>query len=611
MTKKIIYNFLLTVFFFLFSSQSAWANDFASFYKTTYEFAQNGEATVFQEISLVNQTADFYVSEYALSIVGGQVYNVEAYDKIGALRVKTTQKEKTVILSTAFNEKIVGKGQMLSFILKYKVRDLAKKEGNLWQISLPKLANYQDIEEYNVDLKIPGEFGRIAFVNPSPRKEEMNENFTLLSFKKDDLIKYGVLVSLGQYQTFDFNLYYDLVNPTDKEVIEKITIPPDTPYQTVFFGNISPLPLQVSLDEDGNWFADFLLAPNQKLKVEVAGQADIFGRPKTNTTFDFNGNPNDYLEPTKYWETLSPEISEKAKELKSPEKIFDFVAKTLNYQYDNLGQGLRQGAVAALKNPDQAVCSEFTDLFIALCRAAGIPARELEGFAYTDNPKLNNLSLENDLLHSWPEYYDKIQKQWLMVDPTWANTTGGLDYFNKFDLNHFVFVIHGKNDAFPYPPGSYREKNSSNRQIFVSMSKEAVTSRQKILAVEELNPGNIWSLKGNLAEAKIRNLSGFAIYNLKLFSEDGKVTPSSWQYPVVLPFSVFEQRFNISPKDNLTDYSLNLNFTADDQTISLRFKVFSLLQRGLLLGSVMLIILMIFILRSFRKHNLQSKTNQC
>ena len=37
------------------------------------------------------------------------------------------------------------------------------------------------------------------------------------------------------------------------------------------------------------------------------------------------------------------------------------------------------------------------------------------------------------------------------VDPTWGDTTGGVDYYNFFDLNHIVFAYNGKSSEQPPP----------------------------------------------------------------------------------------------------------------------------------------------------------------
>ena len=114
---------------------------------------------------------------------------------------------------------------------------------------------------------------------------------------------------------------------------------------------------------------------------------------------------------------------------------------------------------------------EFTDTFIALSRAAGIPAREINGYAYTENPHVQPMGMVSDVLHSWPEYYDKEKNFWVPIDPTWGNTTGGVDFFHKLDLRHFAFVIHGVDSSKPYPPGSYKLGANPQKDVYVSFGK--------------------------------------------------------------------------------------------------------------------------------------------
>jgi len=69
---------------------------------------------------------------------------------------------------------------------------------------------------------------------------------------------------------------------------------------------------------------------------------------------------------------------------------------------------------------------EFTDLFIALSRAAGIPAREINGFAYTDDIRLRPLDLVTDMLHAWPEYYDEEKESGHLLTPLGKKQLRGL-----------------------------------------------------------------------------------------------------------------------------------------------------------------------------------------
>ena len=48
---------------------------------------------------------------------------------------------------------------------------------------------------------------------------------------------------------------------------------------------------------------------------------------------------------------------------------------------------------------------------------------------------------------------------WIMVDPTWGSTTGGVDYFHQLDFDHFAFVIKGESSTYPIPAGGYNYTN--------------------------------------------------------------------------------------------------------------------------------------------------------
>jgi hypothetical protein len=149
-----------------------------------------------------------------------------------------------------------------------------------------------------------------------------------------------------------------------------------------------------------------------------------------------------------------PEIIAIAKQYHQPEEIFNFVTDYLTYDYSQVNQPLhRQGAIAALANPSQASCTEFTDLFIAVARAAGLPTRQLIGHAYSDDPIIKPLSLVTDVLHAWPEYWDESQQTWRQVDPTWHHTAPDADYFHSWDVNHFVLAINGLSSHQPTAAG--------------------------------------------------------------------------------------------------------------------------------------------------------------
>jgi hypothetical protein len=146
-----------------------------------------------------------------------------------------------------------------------------------------------------------------------------------------------------------------------------------------------------------------------------------------------------------------------------------------------------------------------------LTRAAGIPARQAVGYAYTTNTKLRPLSLNTDVLHAWPEYYDRQTGEWKPIDPTWASTTGGIDYYDKLDFNHIVFAYNGYRDDYPYPAGSYKTSENTARSIDVGFAdpQDAVAAAPAVAAMITF-PQNIFSAVSSTGEVAVTNTSGTA-----------------------------------------------------------------------------------------------------
>jgi hypothetical protein len=81
--------------------------------------------------------------------------------------------------------------------------------------------------------------------------------------------------------------------------------------------------------------------------------------------------------------------------------------------YRKLRKTMAANSTTALEVLDNLAgdCTEHTLLFVALARAAGIPAREVGGLMFADIGK------PTFGWHAWAEIHDG--KQWVTVDPTW------------------------------------------------------------------------------------------------------------------------------------------------------------------------------------------------
>jgi transglutaminase-like putative cysteine protease len=512
--KVSLFAFLLFIQFYftnLFSTVRA-ENEFSVNADVTYEVTQTGKTRVTHDITLENNLSTIYATTYSLSLENIDVSNVKAFgDKGIEFPIDVTKNSNVTNIKVNFSDVSVGKGAPRHFNITYDNSSFAVRTGEIWEVSVPKLGDQSNFQNYKLILKVPKNFGLEAYISPKPDKNQSTDSEYIYYYNRDNLLETGVSAGFGQFQVFSYNLSYHLENPLSKSSSVQIALPPDTAFQKVYIQEINPKPDNVNLDQDGNWLATYSLSPRQRIDVVASGFVQIFASfrsfPKVT-----NQSLNDNLKPTEYWQSDNPKIIELASNLKTARAIYDYVSENLKYDISRVQPNVqRMGALNALNSPYQAICMEFTDLFIALSRAAGIPAREVNGYAYTENPDLQPLGLVADVLHSWPEYYDQKSGVWIPVDPTWGSTTGGENFFDKLDLRHFAFVIHGQSSVMPYPPGSYKLGPNPQKDVFVSFGQLPETR----ISIPEITikPFRILPFLSSIYNVTISNPGPTAIYS--------------------------------------------------------------------------------------------------
>jgi hypothetical protein len=132
------------------------------------------------------------------------------------------------------------------------------------------------------------------------------------------------------------------------------------------------------------------------------------------------------LKPEPFLEVEHREIVALAERLADGNRDPRQVAQWINaWVYDSVRKEVTVGIPSALHVLHTRVgdCNEHTQLFVALARAAGIPARVAAGLAYVDG---------KFYYHAWPEV---MLRGWVAVDPT----------FGQFpaDASHIRFVTGG------------------------------------------------------------------------------------------------------------------------------------------------------------------------
>ncbi|MFC1801614.1 transglutaminase family protein [Nanoarchaeota archaeon] len=93
-------------------------------------------------------------------------------------------------------------------------------------------------------------------------------------------------------------------------------------------------------------------------------------------------------------------------------KLADWTEENIEYNVNTLTEDVSQRASWVLENRE-GVCDEMTSLFIAMCRALGIPARFISGVAYSD------VFEDPWQSHGWAEVYFP-DYGWVPFDPTYG-----------------------------------------------------------------------------------------------------------------------------------------------------------------------------------------------
>ncbi len=582
MLKRVSLTFCFLIILIL--VPNTYAVEFGTSYDVLYDVDENGVTTVTEKIILKNLTSEYYANQFKLTIGATQISDIKAADPGGALEVSEAAKENSITLSIKFNQQVAGLGKTLPWTITFRSKDFAEKVGKIWEVRVPRISSSTNLESYNLTLAVPRSFGPPSLISPTPKTLTASESKLFFTFDKKMLESSGISANFGTHQLFDFDLSYHLQNNGLTPALTNIALPPDTAYQDVIYQRIDPQPINVTIDNDGNYLAWYRLSRGQKVDVQVIGSAKLYTGSRVKKPSLDPVLRKKYTKSDKYWEKDNPQILAKLDEVigdsgadptEKARLIFQFVVDFLKYDSGRLVNDIeRLGAVTALNNPANAVCMEFTDLFIALARAAGIPSRELDGFAYTTNTTLRPVSMTKDILHAWPEYWDE-RRGWVMVDPTWGNTTGGVDYFNKLDLNHFVFAIKGSSSTEPIPAGSYKDKNEDSKDVKVTLSEVDFLGKPQMDIQVEAPDTLIAGFPGSMT-VKITNTGNALFPSAPLAVSAGKIVVLENKKQELGPIPAFgkgEFKFNIRTKSLLDSFDDQITVTIGGQEFTRDIRV--------------------------------------
>lgn len=521
---------------------------FSTSLETTYTIDAKGAATVSHIFNVTNNSPTTFLKEYGLQLHSTAIENIVVTNNKEQIEPAITSDENTTSIKIAFPDEVVGQGKKRTFSVEYRTTDLAAVAGKVLEVHIPPFSSSENYTSRKVILKTPTQFGRAIRITPEYTAVTFDGSGFITTF--DQPGDGAISAFFGSEQYYKMTLRYNLENESSSPGIAQVALPPDTTFQKLHFISLDPPTNDIKIDEDGNWIATYTVPAQSQLPVYLTANVKVLLEP--NLSVPIPQPTAEHLQDQKFWNTRSSVIQNKVQEFSTPESIYNHIVDTLSYSYtiaDQKDIPTRLGAEAAFARPTDAVCQEFTDTFVTLSRAANIPARRLTGYAYTQNTQLRPLSLTGDVLHAWPEFFNAEANYWQPVDPTWGDTTGGIDYFHHFDLNHIVFAINGVSSTTPSPAGSYNLAAGESKDVEVSFDTAFPIIKPDVVA--SFAPTQIGGVDvpGSYT-LTITNKTGQAWYDISTVVETAddqvQIEYEPLPYGAVLPYQTVEIPIQLS-----------------------------------------------------------------
>ena len=563
-TFKIIL-FVLLLSFYLPPARAALAADnFRTDYTVDYFLSEednNIASRVSYKINITNLTPDLVIRNFSILFPKSfQIGNIKAADDFRQIIPTVSDAGVKNTISVALTDPIAGLNSENNIYLDFLQQNLFKVNGNVWEVILPTVENKEGKGDYTIVVHLPPNSGKqISIAKPRP------DHVTLQEITWKNPVNRTIYAVFGKQQNYTLQLRYHLTNPNLNRVYTDVAFPPDTLYQKVFVNSIRPEPAIVTTDEDGNYVGRYFLNPKEEKTILFDGGVIVFSDPREDMKDPiralFKTQRKYLLAQGAHWNLTEDFVPKKISHIR---EIYRYAQDTLTYNYGRLNSKItRLGAQQALTYPDQAVCTEYSDVMIAIAREKGLYTREIQGYGFSNDQELRPLSVNADILHSWPEYYDETKQLWIQTDPTWEDTSG-IDYYNSFDLNHVTFAIHGKKSDYPYPAGSYKTQDTSKDINIIPTSQ--FFSESKSVSFEA-NPLQIPNMNNGSYQLRItaRNTGNVFLWNFPVSAEADKLTlsPATQIISSLAPLEKRELIFEYIPKSSLGDIKTTLKLSSE------------------------------------------------
>jgi Transglutaminase-like enzymes, putative cysteine proteases len=317
--------------------------------------------------------------------------------------------------------------------------------GNI--ISVKPLSTYNPGKTYTIYVDNIKALNGVALKNPGTMKFTTKNNVQAI-----DTSSYS-LVDTHTYKVTD-TLTFTANSDTKLDIAYNLGSLSASPYQKELDLKVSGDNAQITSANSVNkkLTATSYLKAGEKLQYQVTRTIQTSGIKYIKDLSKTSGDYSSFSDYTKYTdaadkiESNNSAIVEESKELFAgitnpyykAKKAYEFVNSYMNYDESNKNKG----ALNALQT-SKGVCEDYSELFVALLRASGVPARVATGYWIDSENFSNNIANGNNYRHAWAEYY-LPEYGWIVVEPTNiyyfnGKQTINYDYFSNLSgATHFI-----------------------------------------------------------------------------------------------------------------------------------------------------------------------------
>jgi len=419
----------------------------SSKYEVDVRLLPNGTASVEYVIHLVNESDKFFIRDYSLLTDYSDVFGLRVLENGSLGDFRKEHIEDKVRIKVLLQEPLVNYGDKGDICIKYQTRQIFQKDGLISSLYVPYIRTEEDLISVDFTLAIPNEIGDISYISLKDKSYTEYEQSKVFRYSREDAPS-GVLFLFGDKQQFDFIYNYRLDNDTDKLKNFNITLPPESEFQKPFFIDTQPVPERTLSDQDGNNIVEYSISPKESKDIRIAG-VTIFTLDEEQKGWEVSVT-SDYLEESDIWNFSSDNVRSVINNItrkdfspfENAELIYEYLI--LNFNYGEKDTPRRMDAVSLLQEKPLLSCQNFSDLFIALARGAGILSREVIGYSSWSKSQVG--------LHTWVEFYDTGNNRWVACDPCLEKQLGFLE-FEDIDLNRIILA--------------YRDNSSEDPQVVI------------------------------------------------------------------------------------------------------------------------------------------------